>query len=416
MMWRFDSEELCEGSKDHRERLDAWVRKIWPGSRETWENFLRKLPGFYPLDVWQSLARCGLASDALAVRSQGVARQMFPEPFPGSLEHPLDYEWRFTQESIRNVLDVLPTLVGNRQQASILCLGCPSIVVAGEAAMPSWNWTLLDRRAHLLRPQLKAARLERCDLTRETPDVPCQDVAVVDPPWYTPITKHFLAKAQMLVKPRGVVLLSFPPEGTRPGAKNELDELVNWCKQRGLNLMHPEAVRLHYKTPFFEWNSLNVAGFSARVPAWRRADLLMFQRQDEGFVDLRYTEHVPGLFSDQWKEFLVDGIKICVKTNSVADPMMAVSRTGLQRVWREEILPTVSTKFLGRSSANVVTSGNRFFHCHDTDALADALGNLANGIQESCINDDQGRLAESIAAVIQSEIAERKRYLNYMYD
>jgi hypothetical protein len=413
-MWRFDSGELCKSNNDHQGRLDAWIKTVWSGSERTWENLLRKLPGFYPLDVWQSLERCGLEANLLTLNSQGVARQMYPEPFPGSLEHPLDYEWRFTQESIGGVLDVLRIAASDRQQLSIVCLGCPSIVAAGEKALPTWEWTLLDRRAHLL--QSTTSRLVRCDLTKEAPDIPLQDVAVVDPPWYTPITKHFLAKAQMLVKPGGIVLLSFPPEGTRARAKNELDELINWCNQRGLNLMQSSAARLFYKTPFFEWNSLRAAGFRARVPAWRSADLLMFKRQDGTKVDLTYDEQVPQIFSSEWQEFLINGIKICVNTNSTRNETAEIPSKGLKPVWQEEVLPTVSTKFPGRSNANIVTSGNRFFYCCEPSIVSDALSSLANDGGKNQANNSRINYVEEIAKVVESEISDRSDYLTYMYD
>lgn len=414
MKWRFNSSELCKSSHDHHHRLDDWVRKSWSGSEETWESVLRKMPGFYPLDVWQSLERCGLEPNLLVLHSRGIERQLYPEPFPGSIEHPLDYEWRFTQESISSVLDVLRASAGDQEQLSVVCLGCPSIVVAGEAVLPSWKWTLLDRRAHLL--QSITSRLESCDLTKETPKIPLQDVAVVDPPWYMPITKHFLSRAQMLVKPGGIVLLSFPPEGTRADAKIELDELVNWCKQKRLNLMQHSAARLFYKTPFFEWNSLRAAGFLARIPSWRGADLLMFKRQDEEGMDLRYNDQMPQMFDRRWNDFVIDGIKLCVDTNSTATHERKISNAVLQAVWREDVLPSVSTKFPGRCNANIVTSGNRFFHCGAPAVASDVLHDLANGVAARKGDKDYSLCERAIVEVLKAEIADRQSYLTYMYD
>lgn len=416
MKWRYDSKILCKANPAYRVRLDEWLRERWPPSAENWDGFLRQLPGFYPLDVWQALEQSGRSINALALNSNSVARHIFPEPFPGVLEHPLDYEWRFTQESIQSVMDVLDAEVKAGCRASVVCLGCPSIVVAGALTRPSWRWTLLDKRAHLLRATSSSATLVRCDLTQGLPTLEEQDVAVVDPPWYMPITKHFLARAYALLKPGGVVLLSFPPEGTRPNAKIELENLIEWCEQGGLTLTKFDAPHLFYRTPFFEWNSLRSAGFSARVPAWRRADLLMFRKMNVGEQELRYNEEVPQQFCGTWKDFVVDGLKICVNTTGVTNNTTLGFDEEIRPVWTEDVLPTVSTSFPGRAKANVVTSGNRFFVCSRPDLAVEALQALSAGSYATLADEKCGLYAKTLKAAIRSETAERHRYLNYMYD
>lgn len=416
MRWRFDSSELCKTNADHFARIDRWVKRQSVSSATTWETFLRGLPGFYPLDVWVSLERCGISTDSLATHSNGLSRGTYREPFPGSLEHPLDYEWRFTHESIGTILDNLRREIGHIKQPSIVCLGCPSIVTAGEEVQSSWNWTLVDKRANQLRTTTKFAKLVCCDLTKETPEIEKQDAAVLDPPWYMPITKHFLARAKKMLKPGGVLFLSFPPEGTRPRAKIELEELVDWCAMGGLNMVEGDATHLYYKTPFFEWNSLISAGFTARVPAWRRADMIMFRAEHFNGKSLDSSEEVPQYLSANWKEFVIKGIKTCVNISPIAAGLQNESGRGLQPVWIEEVLPTVSTTFSGRKGANVVTSGNRFFFGNRPDLAEIALKNLAMGNEKSSRNAPQAHYTETFKRVIQAEIEERQVYLNYLYD
>lgn len=420
MKWRFDSQVLCESDPIFVRRLDECVRSFWTGDHENWESFLRKLPGYYPLDVWQSLSRLNLESGVLGIAGASVARQIFPEPFPNSLEHPLDYEWRFTQESIRDILDFLTQEIADFKQPSVACLGCPSVVVAGDEIRPSWSWSLLDRRADLLKSQINSAHLMACDLTKPISTHPLVDIAVVDPPWYNHLTKHFMVKAQSIVKPGGLVLLSFPLEGTRSSASKELAELLNWCKEGGLELNPSNKIQLHYKTPFFESTSLKAAGFSARIPAWRSAEVLIFRNRVSDDCRLTYNDDTPRLFTTEWNEFIIQGIKFSVKNSKrKKDGKQGCSGGAfLSPVWREAILPSVSTNFVGRARANLVTSGNRFFECSDPYLLAEMLLAGQNRDGEINISTNAGgeRNARELNSVLQSEINDRTTYLKEMYD
>ena len=417
MKLRFSSELLCKRNPHHVRRLDAWVKARWPDVPETWEQFLRRLPGFYPLDVVHSLERLGLPSEFLSPTSYRISSSSPREAFPDVLEHPLDYEWRFAGQSVGSVLDKIRDFAKENSRPSIVCLGCPSIAVGGEDAFPSWRWTLLDRRAELLRTRISNVRLEACDLTLDHPDLPMSDAAVVDPPWYMPITKHFLLRAQALTKQGGIVLLSSPPEGTRPKAKDDLIELLEWCNAGGLEPVQVNYGHLFYRTPFFEWNSLKAAGFSARVPAWRRADLLVFVNKCGSACRLRYDEAVPKKFSGSWRQYARDGLKFCVSVsgNDEAQSTRHDSRSILP-VWTEAVLPTVSTSFPGRDGANLVTSGNRFLRCADPASISTILEGWVRGEPLSASQSLDASMSTTLASIISDELADRDEYLKHTYD
>ena len=390
----------------------------WSHYESNWQRFLRQLPGFYPLDVWDSIRRLGLDPSKLQVEGEGISRNVHMEAFPEMLEHPLDFERRFVDESISTIFKKLQEFLPGNDPVSVGCLGCPSVSVAGENIFPKWRWSLLDRRAGLLKQRVKRIELISCDLTRDYPNLPLWDAAVVDPPWYKPILKHFLVRAQMLTKQGGIILLSFPPEGTRPGVREELTQLLEWCNQGGHEPIQINYGSLRYKTPFFECNALRSAGFTGRVPSWRKADMIVFVNNPASEAGLICNDDVPRKFGDGWQEFSNDGLKFYLKLDQTSHNGVGNSKQKMRisSAWRpNQVLPSVSTSFPNREYANLISSGNRFLRCDDAASVADLLEAWErNGrIPE---NKTSRRLQTQMAEIIDAEINDKNHYLKYIYD
>jgi hypothetical protein len=117
-----------------------------------------------------------------------------------------------------------------------------------------------------------------------------------------------------------------------------------------------------YKSPLFEVNALASAGLPAVPFDWRRGDLLIFRKQDSLHV-ARPT--VPELDSP-WTEYRIGCLRWWVRGGGDTS-----ASTRLRTVWKNSILPSVSSRFPGRHSANVVTSGNRFFRCDCPDWITE---------------------------------------------
>ncbi len=418
MEFRYSNKLVCNLDTEYKRRLDSWVSSRWPYRESNWEEFLTQLPGFYPIDVWDSIKRLGFNSPELGTEAQAIVRNVQMEAFPDALEHPLDFEWRFVDDSISTILVKLRQLLPEQKFISVGCLGCPNVAVAGERKLPNYSWTLLDRRAELLRPRVKKVELIACDLTQDFPRLPSWDAAVVDPPWYLPITKHFLVRAQMLTKQGGFVLLSFPPEGTRPGARRELDQLIDWCNQGGLERVEISYGKLQYKTPFFESNALKSAGFSANVPSWRKADMLVFVNRRENGRGVICDDQIPERLGAEWQIFSREGVKFFLRieppVKSVTKNVPVVKR--LSPAWRhDQILPSVSTNFPGREKANLVSSGNRFLICDDTFSVAQLLRTWeSNGLPFE--SKGPCPLQTQLSTIIEDELHDKENYLMHTYD
>ncbi len=131
-------------------------------------------------------------------------------PFP----HPLDSDWRYDENTARNIADMLP------RSGKILSLGVPSVARLIEAN--GGDITLVDRqpvqgvRNHI------ASEIE--NFNSET----VYDAAIIDPPWYPQHLAIWLQVAAKAVKPGGLIFLSAWPKDTRPEADIELENLLNY--------------------------------------------------------------------------------------------------------------------------------------------------------------------------------------------
>jgi hypothetical protein len=154
-----------------------------------------------------------------------------PEP------HPLDYDWRFTHDTVQLLAKLAP------QQGETLILGAPSVARFLEAS--GRQVILVDRQPlqgvtkHLARDAATFAL---------SPSVFAG--AIVDPPWYPNRWRLWTAWVARSVGIDRDIFVSIWPADTRPSAASEIDSinqwLLNWSEIESL----PFPVR--YDTPIFE--------------------------------------------------------------------------------------------------------------------------------------------------------------------
>lgn len=349
--------------------LDGWVRAAFARGVRTFTDLVRALPGVYPVDALRSVARLGheLPSgwNTLPVSSPPDTAE-----FGWPVEHPLDFDWRFTQDTVRFLLD----RCRHESSGPITFLGAPSL--AWEAAASGWaaSVSLFDRNLAVVEgvrssyPNVAA----RCvDLVWGEP-VGASDAAVVvaDPPWYPEHILAFLWAAGRLAASGGRVFISMPPVGTRPGILAERDAIFTAAAAFGLRAAPVRPGVLTYRTPLFEKNALAAAGVTAPVPwDWRRGDLAEFIVEGNT-GGLRPTPSDP---LDEWDEVAIGVVRIKCRRSprrGFLDPTLSPAAAG-------DILPTVSRRDPARSSADVWTCGNRVFKCKGAGVfgvIASALG------------------------------------------
>jgi len=366
----------CEGdliglNSEFQARIDSWVLNLWRQKAERFIDLLLELPGVYPSDVLGSIRRLRaneLISESDASHVEGEAAisptsvNLIAKPKKFLIEHPLDYDWRFTRIGVKRICEEI-NLLGLRNNSRVLCLGCPSVYLLGKNILKEFTFDLCDKNGRMIGQIEETAELLSLDFSNPvTVSSGIAAVAVVDPPWYIDFYRTFLWVAQHSISLGGRILLSFPPEGTRSTAIKDYHEVKAWCEHLGLKLQKRLTNYLPYRSPLFEVNALKAEGITNFPLDWRRGDLLVFVKDQVKSIERPMFSFSAG----EWDDIYIGNsrIKIGASKTDVFD---------LIPVGPSEILPSVSSRNKLRGFANVVTSGNRFLQTAQPEELAECL-------------------------------------------
>lgn len=353
-------------------KIDALTKAAITGGASSFSVLLNTLPSVYPTELLASLDRLA-ASGAIstlvaaavrrdaATKKSAVAEGQSLLPLP----HPLDFEWRFTPDAARAMLnraaDMTPA------GGELLLFGTPGLAVealtlpiARRLAFLAENNCVTDRIVALNRATGSPLAIAfcSCGLPRES-----ADAVLLDPPWYLDFVRPMLAAAAHACRPGGVVLISLPPDGTRPNSEADRYSAIAFGRRLGLDLIDHCAHSIGYETPFFERNSLAACGIYP-PPHWRRGDLLVLRKGRESTqAPLSSSAH-----RREWTEVCIGRMRL-----SIRKPRKTASgEARLASLIEGDVLPTVSRRDPRRRLAQVWTSGNRIFHTGDPQLLHDA--------------------------------------------
>jgi hypothetical protein len=264
----------------------------------------------------------------------------------------LDFEWLFTSAGQNVILSELRE-ASPSDGGMVLCLGCPTLFDRGKNLFPEQQFVLWDKNASSLGQIHEAHALLDIDLRHGPLPALCATAAVLDPPWYNDFYKLFIWAALRNVVPGGHILLSFPPDGTRPSAARDREDIVQWTTDAGAELISHRRCCLPYRSPLFEANALAAGGLFSVPLDWRRGDLLVFRKA----ASVQVARPLISELEAQWTEHRFGCVRVRIRTGEEAPPSRA-----LRPIGKSAVLPSVSTRFPKRNLANLVTTGNRFFH------------------------------------------------------
>lgn len=332
-------------------------------------ELVNTLPGVHPNDIAREAS--GIAGLALTDQAAPLSRERDRHAMKLPVPHPLDFDWRFTSETI----DELFRLVNERDQSgSGLCfLGAPTLFRAAVERGMDRPFYLVDASVASAQALQEAqGRIFVCDLlTDPLPDLRAA-VVVSDPPWYEEFVRAFIWAAAQLVEVGGSVLLSFPPVGTRPYIEDEWKRTQNFAQQLGLTLRE-KSLSLKYVSPPFEQNALRAAHHQYVQPDWRPGILVLFEKTGECQEPRPSSE----VCHTKWSEQSVLGVRWRFRPQQqpiVCRPLLVEAVPG-------DILDSVSRRDPRRAKGDVWTSGNRIFACPNTASLELVTKAVANGIR-----------------------------------
>ncbi len=338
------------------------------------------LPGVHPNDIAREFS--ALAGLTLADEVAPLTRRADPHAIKLPVPPPLDFDWRFTSETINFVFHRMEEI---DLTAHGLCfLGAPTLFRAALERGISKPFYLVDASVtSALAMQGAPGRVFVTDLLNDRLPALRAGIVVADPPWYEEFIRAFLWAAAQLVELGGSVLLSFPPVGTRPHVEEEWKRTERFAEQLGLSLRE-KSLSLKYASPPFEQNALRAAHHQYVHPDWRPGVLVLFQKTGES----REPRPATDIHHEKWEEESVLGVRWRFRRQQQAiecRPLLVEAVPG-------DTLDSVSRRDPRRASADVWTSGNRIFACLDTASLGLITKAVAAGTRpDTYLSDAFGR-------------------------
>lgn len=352
-------------------RVDVWTAAAIREGAKSFAALLRSLPGVYPTELLASVDRL-VAQGALDATSAAAIRQQSEvktgRPAEGRsllpLPHPLDFEWRFTSESSRTLLDQAAALT--RPGDDLLLFGTPGLAAEALTLPIARRMTLLaeangvtNRLLALNRATGSPLDIAYCGagLPRES-----ANAVLLDPPWYPDFVRAMLAAAAHACRLGGIILISLPPDGARPSAAADRQTAVALGARLGLSLQEHHPLALGYETPFFERNALTAMGI-ATPPQWRRGDLMIFRKTGVPSRPATASGHTRG-----WTEVSIGRMRLFIRLRAGVHD----GNHGLIPIVDGDVLPSVSRRDPRRRLADVWTSGNRIFSTDNPQLVLEA--------------------------------------------
>lgn len=202
------------------ETIDDWVASAVRDGATSFAEVVSCLPGVFPVDVLHSITRTGrfgeIPRNAALRLGQSVIEKSFLAPQSENsilpVPHPLDFEWRFTQEAIEKLAEVAVACGGD-----VTCLGTPSVFTYFSSIRCAPRSTFIDRNPATLNVLRSRGfgRVVACDCLRDAVPQLKTDVVIADPPWYDEHFKGFLWMTAQVCRMDGFLILSLPPDGMR---------------------------------------------------------------------------------------------------------------------------------------------------------------------------------------------------------
>ena len=124
-------------------------------------------------------------------------------------------------------------------------MGAPSVYFLAREKRLRRPIKLLDQNSFLaecLPDSDPGGAFHRCDVTRSSVEGDSASVIIADPPWYLDAALEFLRTSSRLCAEQGTVLLSFAPDGSKPGIVQQRRDLLAQAQAMGLRFGRSFAI------------------------------------------------------------------------------------------------------------------------------------------------------------------------------
>lgn len=179
--------------------------------------------------------------------------------------------WDFCAEHISTIA----AYTVNSERRTCL-LSVPSLVPFLSATSESRPHVLIDLRVPITETTKSVSCLPKDIITLNGHELSeAFDLCVLDPPWYVRNYIKWIDIAGSYCRDGGIIAFALLGRLTRPTADSDREEILEYCRARGLSVKIHNKVVL-YDTPYFERHML----WRACIPPvpWKRADLVIATR------------------------------------------------------------------------------------------------------------------------------------------
>lgn len=330
------------------------------------ESICRSCKGAFPSDVLSAIGRLGtpariaLVNELLpgAPDSHSLSR-LFPEP------HPVDFEWRFNEETALSVAKYVSGIGGR-----VACLGTPTVYrhLAAQGA----DSVLVDRNPFLPRylSESSSNRVVTADLRfrASTCGIGKFDVIVLDAPWYLEYVKTWLLRALELANKGATIILTLFPELIHPSGRQERANLVRLLKCLGSSSNFTTGAV--YETPLFETETLRALGLPP-LPRWRTAELVVVRLS---FPIPMFQVTPPK--EDRWIRFLLGTQVVALRESGAVRRPLSIRPPYANGSF---VLLSVSAGDPVRGHINLWSSRNRCMQVSGLETVREFLSALESG-------------------------------------
>jgi len=284
-----------------------------------------------------------------------------PEP------HPLDFDWRFTPETVQQFAEMID------EREGVLAVGAPSI--ARRFCQLGRKVALVDRQ-----PIHFVDNHSQIEVDWDASKISGFRTAVVDPPWYPEHVRTWTAWSANCVGLGGQVFASIWPPNTRPTGENEFRGIIEWLESWSTVSLLSQYPR--YELPIFEAEARKTGLEQDLSISPRLGRLLKIQVRNLPTVPLIVKK-------EQWLRFVFNDYQLALRVHPTdySEPIIT-SIPGVEH-W---LWPYVSRRAPGRDSIDIWSSRNEV-------ALASGTGKLAEVLRQTALATDQSTFDAALSAV-----------------
>jgi hypothetical protein len=228
--------------------------------------------GAFPTKVAEALHHLAPKMSAACERLAEADRPHQVRPFSDvrlPLPHPLDFEWRYSNATVDELLRRLNFTAGPSGKLLLVCT--PALALRAVDTKNPRRLIYASRMDDPVTVSLKEACRDRMEFIEVRDDLSHvrAAAALVDPPWYDDIALPLVTQAVRGLEEGGGLLVGIPDRLSGCSSAPILSSIATDARIFGIECARPLPGKLRYETPYFELNTLRRLGLRSVHPQWR---------------------------------------------------------------------------------------------------------------------------------------------------